>query len=210
LARAFETRFDAELVSPLSGFGNPGSWLERSRADALVLSGSDRSVLSELSWMLEEEAVLRYAVERGVPALAVCFGHQLLAKALGADIATREKRIGLFELERARRSDGDPEHGGDLFDGVGDPIVVPEQHSDQVVDVPPGFELVATSGYCRVQAVRHSAHAIFGVQFHPCYDDDVFEADEEWRELGFDGPFEHDGARILGNAVRLMADALAS
>ena len=80
--------------------------------------------------------------------------------------------------------------------------------SDQVVEVPGGFGLIATSDYCRVQAMQHESLPIYGVQFHPCYDEGVLEEDEAWERLGLAGPFEHDGALILGNAVRLMAHAL--
>ncbi|MFH1502417.1 MAG: gamma-glutamyl-gamma-aminobutyrate hydrolase family protein [Candidatus Eisenbacteria bacterium] len=200
LGAAFAERFDVELVSPLAGFGEPRDWLSRARADALVLSGSDRSVLAELPWMLDEEEILCRAVSSGVPTLAICFGHQLLAKALGAAIVTREKRIGLFEVSALG---GDP-----VFSGLGDKVLVPEQHADQVVELPAGFELIATSGYCRVQAMRHEALPIYGMQFHPCYDDGVFGEDEAWEELDLARSFVHDGARILGNTVRLLADAL--
>jgi GMP synthase-like glutamine amidotransferase len=200
LARAFEERFDTELVNPLRGFGDPLTWLERVRAGALVLSGSDRTVLSELPWMIEEEEVLRSAVAAGVPTFAVCFGHQLLAKALGSSIVTMEKRVGLFEVT--------PVGADRLFEGLEGGAVVPEQHTDQVAELPRGFELIATSDYCRVQAMRHESLPVYGVQFHPCYDEGVFDEDETWGDLNFEGPFEHDGARILANAVESMFASL--
>ncbi len=201
LARHFGARFDTELVSPVDGFGGGSSWIRRVGADALVLSGSDRSVLSELPWMLEEEEVLRRAVEAGVPTLAVCFGHQLLAKAFGAKIGTFEKRIGLFEV-RATVADR-------LFEGVGETAVVPEQHSDHVSSVPDGFVVAATSSYCPVQAMRHEVVPVYGVQFHPCYDDDVFDVDEAWAALDVPRPLSHDGGLILRNVVALFAEILA-
>ncbi len=200
LSVAFDERFETEQVNPLRGFGEPSSWLSRSRCDALVLSGSDRSVLSGLPWMLEEEEVLRSAVATGVPTLAVCFGHQLLAKALGAPLVTRPKRTGLFEIDLVGN---DP-----VFAGIDKRALVPEQHSEQVADVPAGFRVVATSVYCPVQAMRHESLPIYGVQFHPCYDESVFDADEEWEGLDVPRPLEHDGALILRNAVRLLAEAL--
>ena len=91
LAAAFEARFVTALVDPLLVFERPSSWLEERGVDVLVLSGSERSVLDELPWMLEEEDVLRSAVAAGVPTFAVCFGHQLLAKALGSKVVRGEK-----------------------------------------------------------------------------------------------------------------------
>ena len=198
LASAFEPAFRTLVVSPLDGFGDPASWLEKMGADVLVLSGSDRSVLSELPWMLEEEEMLRSAVARGVPTLAVCFGHQLVSKAFGAEIVSREKRVGLCEIS--------PVGSDPLFEGLGRTIVVPQQHSDQVVSAPEGFELIATSDYCRVQALRHRSVPVYGVQFHPCYDAGVFDVDEVWAEVGGRDEFLHDGPALLANVVRIFSD----
>jgi len=201
LAGAFGGAFDAEIVSPLHGFSLTGDWVRGRAADALVLSGSDRSIKEALPWMLEEEELLRNAVDARVPVLGICFGHQLLGEAFGAGIVTREKRIGLFEVAVV---------GGDAtFDGIGDVATVPEQHADQLAGIPEGFALIATSDYCPVQAVRHTTAPAYGMQFHPCYEESVFEADEEWEALPhLRGRFRHDGARILSNVARVFAEVV--
>jgi GMP synthase-like glutamine amidotransferase len=198
LASAFAGRFKTEIVNPLEGLPGGRGWIARRGADALVLSGSDRSTTESTPWMIEEEEVLRAAVDLRLPTLAVCFGHQLLGKALGVTVSTREKRVGLIEIASL---------GDAAFAGLGRTIVVPEQHSDQITDVPEGFEIVATSDYCRVQAMRHVSGAIYGVQFHPCYDDEVLSIDEAWATAGLVGPFRHDGAVILRNLVGILATA---
>jgi GMP synthase-like glutamine amidotransferase len=200
LAAAFEPAFETAIQSPIGGLADPRRWLDEQRADALVLSGSERSVTEDLPWMREEAELLRSAVDRGTPILAICFGHQLLARAFGGPIVTGEKHIGLFEIE--------PIGADPVFAGAGERLVVPQQHADQVGAVPVDFELIATSGYCPIQAIRLAGTFVYGMQFHPCYEADVFGADEEWGELGFEGPFVHDGALVLGNASRLFAEHL--
>jgi GMP synthase-like glutamine amidotransferase len=198
LAEAFEGSFDPEVVSPLGGLPRAERWIDGREAEAIVLSGSDRSLKEGLPWMLEEEALLRAAVGARVPVLAVCFGHQLLGEAFGASLVTREKRVGLFEVTLVGR---DP-----AFDGLSGVAVVPEQHADQLSAVPDGFRLIATSDYCPIQAIRHNAAPVYGVQFHPCYTDSVFEADEEWGSLAeLRGRFYHDGSVVLANVSRLFA-----
>jgi GMP synthase (glutamine-hydrolysing) len=198
LAAAFSVAFDATIVEPLDGFGDPRAWLAARGAQALVLSGSERSVSQRLPWMEEEKALLVEAVALGVPTLAVCFGHQLLGQAFGAGVVRGEKRVGLFEVV--------PVGGDRLFAGMGARAVVPEQHEDRLDGVPDGFRLVASSDYCRVQAIAHSAVPVYGVQFHPCYGDDVFDEDDAWEATGLRGDFAHDGARILSNAVRIFRE----
>lgn len=201
LAAAFSGSFETRIVNPLGGFARPSSWLEDEGADALVLSGSDRSVTLGLPWMLEEEEILRAAVRDRVPTLAVCFGHQLLAKAFGAEIVRKEKRVGLFEV---RPVTDDP-----LFSGLGPAFIVPQQHGDHVSRAPEGFVVIATSDYCPVQALKHDRAPVYGIQFHPCYDETVFDADETWAGLGRPERFAHDGPRLLRNAVRVFSEILA-
>ncbi len=199
LAAAFAGAFDVKIASPLGGFPLADDWIRGGGASALVLSGSDRSIKEALPWMLEEEALLRDSVEAGIPLLAICFGHQLLGEAFGAGIVTREKRIGLFEVAVVG---SDP-----AFDGVSEVAVVPEQHADQLSTVPDGFDLIATSDYCPVQAIRHASALAYSMQFHPCYEESVFEADEAWEALvNLRGRFRHDGACILSNVARIFAE----
>ncbi|MBM3307219.1 MAG: gamma-glutamyl-gamma-aminobutyrate hydrolase family protein [Candidatus Eisenbacteria bacterium] len=196
LAGAFGTAFDATIVEPQGGLGAPRAWLAARGADALVLSGSERSVTARLPWMEEEGALLVEAVARRLPVLAVCFGHQLLGRAFGAEVVREAKRIGLYHIELVG---GDP-----LFAGLGHRALVPEQHGDQLERVPHGFDLIATSDYCGVQAIRRAGLPVYGVQFHPCYGDDVFDADDAWEATGLRGRFAHDGADILANAARIF------
>lgn len=198
LAAVFSSAFDARIVEPLEGLGDPRAWLAARGTAALVLSGSERSVSQRLPWMEDEKALLVQAVALGIPTLAVCFGHQLLGQAFGAGIVRGEKRVGLFEVG--------PLGDDPLFAGLGPRALVPEQHEDRLEGVPDGFRLVASSDYCRVQAIVHSAVPVYGVQFHPCYGDDVFDEDDAWETTGLRGRFAHDGARILSNAVRIFRE----
>lgn len=200
LAAAFGHSFDAAIVNPLGGFGPPRTWLDQLGAEAIVLSGSDRSVNDELPWMIEEEQLLRASVDSGVPVLAICFGHQVLGKAFGVDVVAQEKRIGLFRITAVGN---DP-----AFAGLGPAFVVPEQHSDRLSMVPDGFRLIATSDYCEVQAVRHLRAPVYGMQFHPCYGEDVLDYDDAWKETNLRGRFRHDGGVILKNVARQFAEHL--
>lgn len=200
LAAAFARLSDTSIVSPLAGFAPARAWLREENADALVLSGSDRSVTEALPWMLEEEDLLRACVGAQVPVLAVCFAHQVLGKAFGADVVVGRKHIGLFPIV--------PLGNDAAFAGLGPAVVVPEQHGDRLSRVPDGFLLIATSDYCEVQAIRHSRAPVYGMQFHPCYGEDVLDYDDAWKDTGLRGRFRHDGGTILDNVAGVFAARL--
>ena len=117
----------------------------------VVILGSRFSAYEEHEWLERELAYLRAAVAADRPLLGICFGAQLLARALGAEV-----RPG----ERAER--------GWYSVDTDAPDLIPagpwvEWHKD-VFDPPPGAELLARSA-AGPQAFRHGR--ALGVQFHP-------------------------------------------
>jgi GMP synthase (glutamine-hydrolysing) len=123
----------------------------------IILSGGPASVLDEGSPDVDP-AVL----ELDVPILGICYGLQLLVKRLGGRVESADDR----EYGRAHLhvdvSDpllGEPDATGDR--------VVWMSHGDRVLELPPGFEVVARSGNSPFAAVRHRDRPIWGVQFHP-------------------------------------------
>ncbi len=120
--------------------------------DLIVSLGSEASAYDdEVPWLAAELALLRGAIAAGVPVLGICFGSQLLARALGAQVSrAAEPEIGWLTV-RSR-----------------DPGLIPpgpwfQWHFDTFA-APPGAALLATSD-CGPQAfVRDRC---LGVQFHP-------------------------------------------
>lgn len=141
-----------EPVPPLDGF------------DALWVMGGPMDVWEEDKhpWLGPEKTAIREAVrERAMPFLGVCLGHQLLADALGGRVvpmATPEVGILDVELTQIGRHDS-------LFTGL-DPILPSLQwHGAEVVELPPGAQVLASSSIAPVQAFRVGERA-YGLQFH--------------------------------------------
>lgn len=155
--RNFRRELDADLVE----FDvNNGQLPPHTEFDGLVVTGSRASVYWDDEWI---EPLIEYvaaAAADGVPILGVCYGHQVLAEALGGRVAGMDDfELGYTTVEQV---DDDP-----LFDGIGETFRVFASHGDTVVELPPGATLTARNEY-GVHGFRRE-HC-FGVQFHPEYD----------------------------------------
>ncbi|MCU1437394.1 MAG: para-aminobenzoate synthase [Naasia sp.] len=105
---------------------------------------------------------VRVALDRGIPLLGVCLGHQAIAEALGAVVTNAE------ELMHGKTSS--IEHDGSAFyTGVPQPFTATRYHSLAVVDGTVPDELVITSRTVGgvIMGLRHVDAPVFGVQFHP-------------------------------------------
>jgi len=128
----------------------------------LILTGSEASILDPAGWIGVEVAAVRDAVDRGIPILGSCFGHQMLVHALsGPEHLRRSERpeVGWTTLELL---DDD-----DLLDGVPRPWSVFSFHFDEVVDPPSPWRVLARSDRCAVQAIRYGDRPVWGLQPHP-------------------------------------------
>lgn len=146
------------------------------------------------------------AVKRApMPVLGICGSHQLVAMLFSRDIR-RAPRLGDQAMRKLRPGEPDLQpayHPGyfketgfhhirivkddPLFAGFKGECVCLESHYCEVKELPRGFELLASTDECRVQAYRHTKKSLYGVQFHP---------------EGYTDPYP-DGKRVLENFFRL-------
>jgi GMP synthase (glutamine-hydrolysing) len=155
--RNFRRELDADLVEFDATSGQlPGHF----DYDAVVVTGSRSSVYWDEEWIGNLVGYVADADERDIPLLGVCFGHQVVAAALGGSV----EDMGAFELgyNEIERTEDDP-----LLEGVGEQFTVFTSHGDAVTELPPGATAIATNEYGN-HGFR-KGHA-FGVQFHPEYD----------------------------------------
>jgi GMP synthase (glutamine-hydrolysing) len=121
----------------------------------IILSGGPASVYAEDAYDLDP-AIL----DLGIPVLGICYGHQVLAHALGGEVVrTEAAEFGRTELQ------ADP--GAVLFAELPENQQVWMSHRDAVVKAPPGFVVTATTDASPVAAMEDQEHGFCGVQFHP-------------------------------------------
>lgn len=138
----------------------------------IVSLGSDANVTQDLEWMRFLAADLRHLVfDLKIPFYGSCFSHQLLAFVAGAKV----------DYLKARAKNPDLMHKGHREIQVVHPKMarvfgtsevpfcaqVPVWHSQEVWEIPPGFELAATSDQCEIDGLVHQSLPIFTLQTHP-------------------------------------------
>lgn len=124
-------------------------------AKGIVLSGGPQSVYGEGAVPFNREIL-----DLNVPILGLCYGHQLLAHALGGEV--RHLETGEFGKTPLHVEP----NAGSLFEGIGPETEVWMSHGDTVTRAPPGFTVTATTPHCPVAAMQHPTRPLFGVQFH--------------------------------------------
>lgn len=132
---------------------------------AWLITGSRHGVYDALSWMAPLGQLIRDAVDARVPIVGICFGHQIVAEALGGKVEKSERGwgVGVHEYGIAKRPvwmANAPEH-----------FAVHAVHQDQVVDLPEGADVVASSPFCPNAVLAYGDRA-FTIQPHPEFGND--------------------------------------
>jgi GMP synthase-like glutamine amidotransferase len=142
--------------------------------DALWVMGGPMDVWQEAEhpWLAAEKAAIREAVvDRAMPYLGICLGHQLLADALGGVVQPAARpEVGVFEIARTPAGE---RHA--LLDGLPQRPRVLQWHAAEVVEPPEGAEVLASSIDCAVQAIAVGERAL-GLQCHLEVDHPTLEA----------------------------------
>ena len=130
--------------------------------DRIILSGSATSVMEDAPWISELMDFVKRAVNENKPLLGVCYGHQILNRALGGAervARAKEAEFGWTKIEVLNESP--------LLEGVPKTFYSFSAHFDEVKSLAPGMKNLAKSQACSVQACQLGSSPIFGIQFHP-------------------------------------------
>ena len=129
--------------------------------DGYLISGSRAGVYDELQWIAALQDFVRRCFEARKKTVGICFGHQLIAQALGGEAKKSDAGWGIG-VQNARIISPQTWMNGD-DDSRYNLIVV---HQDQVIKLPRGFRVIAENDFCPVSMFVGDDVAL-GIQGHP-------------------------------------------
>lgn len=129
--------------------------------DIMLVMGGPMDVWEEqkFPWLAHEKAAIREWVSAGRPYLGMCLGNQLLANAMGGEVAlmTAPPEVGMSKVQQLIT---DP-----IFTNIPELCTCFQWHGAEIVTPPPDARILATSPGCEIQGIAIGRHA-YGLQFH--------------------------------------------
>jgi GMP synthase-like glutamine amidotransferase len=132
----------------------------------IIHTGSALSINETAPFTRKAEKFIREIRAQRVPQMGICYGHQLVCRAL---IGTHAVRTSPNGFEVGWRPVTFSEKALELLD-VKQTETVWQHHFDEVIELPEGSELLATNTHTGVQAYINFQQRLIGTQFHPEFD----------------------------------------
>ncbi|WP_176052533.1 glutamine-hydrolyzing GMP synthase [Paraburkholderia caribensis] len=154
---------EAHVLSEIHPHDVSDEFIREFKPKGIILSGGPNSV-TESDTPRAPQAVF----EAGVPVLGICYGMQTMAEQLGGKVETGHLREFGYAEVRARNHTN-------FLDGIQDfatseghgMLKVWMSHGDKVLEMPQGFQLMASTDSCPIAAMADEARHFYGLQWHP-------------------------------------------
>ncbi|SOC54226.1 GMP synthase - Glutamine amidotransferase [Chromohalobacter canadensis] len=128
--------------------------------DAWIITGSKSSVCDKTPWMARLKDLILEIYDTGRPIVGICFGHQIVAEAFGADVNQYPKGWGVglhtYQLEKSVSE----------LSALDGRFTLNAVHQDQVLSKPDQAEVIASSSFCPFAALQYD-NRILTLQAHP-------------------------------------------
>jgi GMP synthase (glutamine-hydrolysing) len=154
---------EAHVLSEIHPYDVSDAFIREFAPKGVILSGGPSSVVD-----MDTPRAPQAVFELGVPVLGICYGMQTMAEQLGGKVESGHLREFGYAEVRARNHTR-------FLDGIED-FITPEgygmlkvwmSHGDKVLEMPAGFELMASTPSCPIAAIADETRRFYGLQWHP-------------------------------------------
>ena len=137
------------------------------RFSGVILTGSHAMVTEHRDWSQRTAAWIPAVIRSATPLLGICYGHQLVAHALGGSVGNNPcgRQFGTVSIDKHTLDESDP-----LFADLPECFAAHTCHTQSVRSLPPDAICLAASAMDAHQAYR-IGDSTWGVQFHPEFDE---------------------------------------
>ena len=136
--------------------------------DGWLITGSKHGAYEDHPFIPPLESLIREIYDAEIPLVGICFGHQIIAQALGGKVA---------------KFDGGWAVGRQTYDLNGEQIALNAWHQDQVISAPADATVIGSNDFCTNAALLYGKRA-FTVQPHPEFDTAVIDGLATYRGPG--------------------------
>ncbi len=162
--------------------------------DAYIITGSPSGVYDTDDWIALLSQFIRDSYRAGIKLVGICFGHQILAHALGGRAEKSEKGRGFglisFDVTQPKAwMNGKPDRCSLYF-----------AHQDQVVKLPPEAELLGGNTFCPI-ALYEIDNRVLGIQGHPEFSASIMQDLLPMAEKELEPPMYEASVRSLGSGT---------
>ena len=170
--------------------------------DAWIITGASESVYDDLDWIVELEQAIKRGIEVEKPILGICFGHQILAQAMGGKVERNSKgwELGSYPMVKIVNHH--------LFRNININDFFYNSHQDTVIDLPNGFIPLAHNEM-GLQAFNYGKR-VYGVQFHPEFTHNIMKKYVEVRQnmganvIDLKVPLSKSSHLIINNFLKIV------
>jgi len=141
----------------------PEQFIREFKPSGIILSGGPASV-----WEDSTPRAPAVVFELGVPVFGICYGMQTMAAQLGGKVEMGKVREFGYAEVRARGHTALLKDIQDRINPEGHGLLdVWMSHGDKVIEMPPGFKLMASNPTCPIAGMADEDRRFYAVQFHP-------------------------------------------